>query len=559
MGRLAIGIDVGSTAIRVITGSEKKGTFVIDSLITIPLDPEAEFEPRAAGRQLGAALKEAKVTGRARIGLTGRDVVIRYTQVPPVPDWQLRQLMTFEIKELVDQSGEALVADFNLIPVGSDASSDDTVMLALAKPGILAAHGEMLAAAQQPLAAYTPNPIAIFNAWKLTASETDGTTLLLNVGARNTDIAIAKNGDLLFARNLSGGGDLFDEALAASFNVSKPKARQLKHDLADVSPPDGSRRAGSPQAEKVSRALAGAVGQLFSMVQSSVMFARSQTGQNEVKLDRVLLAGGGTLLKGLDRYLETNLGVKVERLDPFAALELGSASSDLDDAHERSRAAIALGLAITSGSAGAYSIDILPESEKKARNFKEKTLFVLLSAVLALGTLGLYAMRAQSDYAVASKDLKDHASEADKLNKRKRSAEERTKEREDSVKRLMALEEHAINGVGITRTLALLQRYLPADLYVTNVTTPRLKDPELGIEGEPRPVIKIEGEGREGAEGLVTTFNRFVEALGKDKLVPRLPKTSTAPASAKKKFEWTVTINFSQPPAQAGADADAAE
>lgn len=556
MAPRAIGIDISGTAIRVIAGFEKKGSFVVDAWIDLPLDPDAELDPVAAGRELGAALEKAKVKGAARIGLTGRDVVIRYTQVPPVPDWQLRQLMAFEIKELVEQSGEALAADFNLIPVASDASSDDTVMLALAKPGILETCRAVLGAAKSTLRACTPNSIALYNAWKKTASDTDGTVLLLNVGAKNTDVTIVKNGDLLFARNLSGGGELFDEALAASFNVSKAKARQLKHDLADVSPPDGARKAASPQAEKVSRALAGAVGQLFSMVQSSVMFAKSQTGQNEVKLDRVLLSGGGTLLKGLDRYLENNLGVPVSRLDPFDSVQLGPGAADLEDPELRARAVVALGLAFTTGFADAYSLDILPEAEKKARAFKEKTLFVVLAAVLTLGALGLYAFRAQTDHGAATVDLRAHAAEADKLNKRVRTANEKVREREEYARRLTMLDEHALNGIGLTRSLALLQKYLPNDLYVTSITTPRLKDPELGIVGDPRPVIVIEGEGREGVENLVSTFNAFADKLAKDPLVPRQPKTSTAPASAKKKFEWTVTINFAGAPKTTPAPAE---
>lgn len=553
MARSVLGVDIGATGIRAVAGSAKKDVFKLEGYFSVPFEEGAEPDFAAAGRELAALLKNAKISGSGRFGLTGRDVVLRYTQVPPVPDWQLRQLMDFEIKELAEQSGESLAADFNLIPVASDVGSDDTVLLALAKPAILESHGQVVAHSGVALDGFTPNAVALLNAYRKAGAE-DGTTLILNVGARNTDVAIVKNGDLLFARNQTGGGDLFDEALAASFNVSKTKAQQLKHEMADVAPPDPNRKkASSAQAEKVNRALAGAIGQLFSMVQSSVMFAKTQTGQNEVKLDRVMLCGGGGLLNGLDRYLEQNLGVPVKRFDPFDAIDLGTAGGDIEEPEERAAAVVALGLALTSAFPNSYTIDILPESAKKARRFKERTVFVILAVVVAVLALGIYAYRAQTDFEAASSDLRTHASEFDKLNKRKADSEQKTKLREETSRRLVALEEHSVIGLGATRTLALMQKYLPPDLYVTSITSPRVKDPVLGIVGDPRPVLVVKGEGREGAEGIASTFNRFVEALIQDPLVPQRPTSKTAAASGKKKFEWEIAINFAQPQAAPAA------
>jgi type IV pilus assembly protein PilM len=546
MASTGIGVDIGATAIRVLVGSERKGVFRVERYVTIPV--EEGQDPADLGAELGAELRRAKIKGDARCGLTGRDVVLRYTQVPPVPDWQLRQLMDFEINELVEQSGEPLAADFNVIPVGSDVGSDDTVLLALAKPAVLAEHDAVLGGAGLALRAYTPNPIALFNAYRKSGSE-NGTTLLLHVGQKNVDVAIVVDGELLFARNLSGGGESFDEALAASFNVSKNKARQLRHDFADVAPPEaGSRKQTSPQSEKVNRALAGALGQLFSMVQSSVMFARSQTGQNEVRVDRVKLSGTAAQIKGLDAWLKANLGVEVTRFDAFEAVDLSAAGGALDDDAERAAAIVALGLAIGSVSKDAYSLDILPAAAKRARTFKERTVFAIGAGVLALGLLGVYAMQASADEAAASSDLRAISSEADKLARRKKDFEELVVEREAQAVRLLDLEQRAIGSLAVSRTLALLQSHLPADLYVRSITTPRVADAELGIVGEPRPVVLVRGEGREGTDGLATIFNRFVEAVTGDELLPNRPKAATSPASAKKPFEWTLTLNFSNLP-----------
>ncbi|MBI4878205.1 MAG: pilus assembly protein PilM [Planctomycetes bacterium] len=554
MARGAIGIDIGTDAVRLVAGVDRKGAFQVRQLVVVPLPRERREDLDHVGLLLREALAAANVKGAVDCGLTGRDVVIRYSQVPPVPDWQLRQLMEFEIKEMTGQSGEELAADFNLVPVASDVSSDDTVLLALAKRGVLDAHAAVLGAAGLKARSFRPNAIALYNAYRK-AGNAEGTALLMNIGARNTDMAVVQNGDLVFARNLSGGGDLFDEALIASFNVSAHKARRLKEELADVSPFDQATRR-SPQEEKVARALSGATGQIFSMVQSSVTFARSQTGVRELALDRVLLCGGGALLKGLDRYLSSNLGVPVERFDPFGQVDTSGVDPQLDE-KSRTTAVVALGLAVSALYPDLYSIEILPPALKKARTFKEKTAFAIAAGVLAVLFVAHDAYRSATDEAAAARDETRFRRELETRQGRRRDYEKAVAERAEYARRVELLEERVVGGTGLERTLALLQRYLPEDFYVTSIAHKRTTDLDLGIVGEAKPVVEVRGEGREGAEALEQLFNRFAQDLDRDALLPRTPKTAIFPGGANKPFQWTITMNFSEAPAggeEAGED-----
>jgi len=553
MTRAGIGIDIGTDGVRVVVGTDRKGTFTVLRCVEIPSG--AGGDPARLGAAIAAEFGKRVPGGAVFCGLTGRDVVMRYTQVPPVPDWQLRQLMEFEIKEIVEQSGDELAADFNLIPVASDLSSDDTVLLALAKEGVLNNRLETCVAAFGRATAFVPNAIALLNAYRAyrKAEPEDGTTLLVNIGAKNTDLAIARDGDLLFARNLSGGGGLFDEALIASFNVSADKACSLKMELADVAALNEG-RALSSQEEKVSRALSGATGQLLSMVQSSIVFARSQTGLQELEVDRVFLCGGGSLLRGLDSYLSMNLGVPVSRFDPFSAVDAGGLEDDLPDAL-RATAATALGLAITATGDDVYSIEILPTALKKKRAITERYLFVALAVALVIGLLihdaWLSARDTGAATAVASRLQRDHR----QREKRLRDFEEGAALRRASAERIGLLEERVTPGTGLSRTLVLLQRNLSVELYVTSVGIARVKDASLGITGaEPRPVIEVRGEGREGAMGLERIFSTFAQRMAADPLLDRQPVTSTRPAGSRNPFEWTVVMNFATPSPSGVAD-----
>ena len=97
MAKTATGIDVGTATAKMIRG-EVKGTSFVVSDFFVAENPSGTL---ADGWQaLGAGFKP----GEARVGVTGRDVNMRYTRVPRIPDWQLRKLMRFETEEVSGQS-----------------------------------------------------------------------------------------------------------------------------------------------------------------------------------------------------------------------------------------------------------------------------------------------------------------------------------------------------------------------------------------------------------------------------------------------------------------------
>src|SRR6185295_13104018 len=110
----------------------------------------------------------------------------------------------------------------------------------------------------------------------------------------------ARGPDLLFARNLTGGSRLFEDSIAQRLGVSPTKARELKETVVDLDP---KARFSDANAEKSSRAALAGAGQLTSLLQSAVLFCKSQVKITGLKLDRMLVCGGGAAIKGLPRYL----------------------------------------------------------------------------------------------------------------------------------------------------------------------------------------------------------------------------------------------------------------
>jgi hypothetical protein len=231
--------------------------------------------------------------------------------------------------------------------------------------------------------------VALFNAFAVNATYTEEeTAILVNIGAADVDIAIQRGGELLFARNATPGGKAFTDALAQAFSTTEGKAEAMKLSKGDVTPKAQAKYADGA-AEKVANAMMGVAGQMSSLIQGTLMIARAQTRMSDLRIDRVLLAGGGASLKGLDLYLKQAMGVPVERFNPFVLCDLSGLADDEKQLVEAAphEFAVAVGLAQTSLAPAAFVLEVLPTALRRQRDFWTRTVFAVGAAVVMVGVL----------------------------------------------------------------------------------------------------------------------------------------------------------------------------
>ncbi len=506
MPRTATGVDVGLRTAKLVRGYVKDNSFVVTGFA---LSSYAADAPTQGWSQLEPRFKPT----RARVGVTGRDVNLRYTRVPRVPDWQLRKLMRFEVEEVGGQSGTEVASDFNVLPELPEIEGEDVVVLGMARESMLAEHLAGLAALGGSLDAFTPNAIALYNAWLHYGVVMEDTVMVANIGHDNIDVILARGTDLLFARNMTGGSRLFDEALAQRFNVSAAKGEQLKCELATLEP--GASYTDSNQ-EKASRACLAPAGQLLSLLESTVLFCKSQMKLSGLKVDRVMLCGGGAALAGLDRYLAKGMGVPVELFDPWRVVDtsaLDPDSADLLDEYKL-ESVVALGLATTASSPQAYSIEILPSAIRSRREFWGGKVFLIAAALLAVAFLVGYGVRQSSDLAALEQTVASLSREYNTKDRQHRRTEQLVRENERVAE--LTDEMFALKGSGeqVARVLREINTELPQELWLTRLVVAPGVDPELGVENSrPRPIVRLQGRARQGTQSVVQVFQALVEAL----------------------------------------------
>ncbi len=467
MANVGLGVTIGSHSLRAVKLRKKGDRYVVQRIFADRLD---ESTRAVAGRALAA--RGFRGTP-AIVGLTGRDVIIRYTQVPPVPDWRLRTLMKFEVEEVSQQSGGDVSADYRSLnlPDPEGIRDDDTILVALARNKHLTSLTRSLDTGGIKFGEGVPNSIALFNAFAANATYTEEeTALLVNIGAENVDIAVQEGGELIFARNATPGGKAFTEAIEQAFNTSAAKAEKMKKTKGNVTP-KGQAKYPDPTSEKVANAIMGVAGQMASMIQSTLMIARAQTRLPDLKIDRVLLAGGGASLEGLDRYLKQALDVPVESFDPFQLCDTEGLDADelaLIEKHGH-EFTVAVGLAQNQVAAESMGLSVLPAALKRAREFATKGIFAVAAAAVMLAVLFLlYAGRTSASAAFKDRtgDVKDKGVAAQSADKKMRAALKM--EQAQEVKHRV-LAELARPGVLLSQVWAEIQGNITSYIYVDSV------------------------------------------------------------------------------------------
>jgi type IV pilus assembly protein PilM len=360
-------LDVGVNEIRVAeVVPDKSGAPVFSQLrsLGLGLDPSkpAEFFPALlAGVETlvkGAGLKP----GPATICLGGPSVFTRVIKVPVSDPTQVGQMVGFEAQQAIPAIEEACW-DFQIFPASEGATGElealivamkrdsvDEVMAAASKAGLRTDMVELA-------------PTALINAFRYNYPEMTTCTLLLEIGARSTNIVIVE-GKRMFCRVVTLGGATVTQAIAADLQESFAGAEVLKRAKGFVHPGGSYEDPADEQTARISKLARGVMTRLHTEVERSVTFYRSQ--QAGSRPAQVLLAGGGACLGLTELFFREKLKVPVEFFQPFRRAALGAGVAPAELAKTFPSWAILVGAALRSLPDSPCRINILGSVQKAA-------------------------------------------------------------------------------------------------------------------------------------------------------------------------------------------------
>jgi type IV pilus assembly protein PilM len=369
-------------------------------------DPAAEAT-RVAQIKLviGEMLGEMKIkAGRVNYAIAAQSVFTRFVKLPTVDPDKIDQIVTFEAQQNVPFPIEEVVWDYQLV-ASRDESKIEVVLVAI-KADLLDELNNAVQDSGLLTGIVDVAPMALYNAFRYNYADVAGCSLLLDIGARTTNLIFVEP-NKVFSRSIPIGGTTFTANITREFSEPFGAAEERKLAVGFVSLGGAYAEPSDPDIARVSKIIRNSMTRLHAEITRSISFYRSQQGGSQPQ--QVFLCGGSVGLPYIREFFAEKLQMPIEFFNPLRNVTVAG-SVDVDAAARSAHSLGELvGLAIRSASEAPMELNLEPASVTRAKNLARKQPFMILAGLcFLLSLLGcwLYFMRATTVEQQVVDDLK---------------------------------------------------------------------------------------------------------------------------------------------------------
>lgn len=308
---MSVGVDVGSKTIKIVELEKEKSGFKLRASGIVgysgasvdKLKTDKEMTPLA--QTIRKLHKEAKISSKEVIvALPESQVYTRTIKFPLLNDAEVVSAVRWEAEQYIPIPLNEAVVQHQVLERREDATPPEVLVLLVAAPrSLVEAYQRLMQLSGLTLVAVETELMALVRS----LAPNEGTALIADFGARSTNIAIAKNGQLNFSRSISTAGEAFTRAVAQSLGVEKQQAEEYKRTYGLSS---------SKLEGKVKKALDSLFRMVIDEMRKAVQFYQSE---EKGDVPRSLILSGGTAgLPDVVSVLSRELNFEVVIGNPFS-------------------------------------------------------------------------------------------------------------------------------------------------------------------------------------------------------------------------------------------------
>ncbi len=317
----ALGIDIGSSSLKVVQLRKKHGAIVLETYGELALGPYGGVEIGQAtnlpadtiGKTLTDLLHESNVTTvDCGVSIPSSRSLLIFIKLPRRNDpKEQKTIIELEARKYIPVPIDEVHLDWFILP---DASTEAQTKSANTKPKdinvlLIAVHNNELklleSVVQKAKLAATFYEIEIFSTIRSVIDEPVKPVMIIDIGAASTKVYIVERNVVDVSHAISQGGQDVTRSISVSSGVDIAQAEQLKKKIG-ISGEKG---------DSQSTAIENVFSQIFT--EAKRVLTQFETAHRR-SVASIVLTGGGGVTKELSTYAQTFFSVETRIAAPFA-------------------------------------------------------------------------------------------------------------------------------------------------------------------------------------------------------------------------------------------------
>jgi type IV pilus assembly protein PilM len=320
-----IGLDIGSSSIKLVELKEDKNGYQLQNLAISPLPPEAIVDGALMDSvtiidTIREAITASKTKSKDAVtSISGHSVIVKKISLPFMTEAELEESIQWEAERYIPFDINDVNIDFQIFGATPENPEVMDVILVAAKKDIINDYISVIMESGLNPVIIDLDSFALENMLAINYETGEGETVAIaNVGASVTNIDIVKNNISAFTRDIFKGGNQITEEIQRQLHVDHDEAEKIKVGTkVDLT----SQPIIQDVLKTASESLAVEIGNSLEFFQSTSTYE---------KIGKLYLSGGGSKIKNFDIILQQQIGIPVEVVNPFKKINYSGRDFDLE-------------------------------------------------------------------------------------------------------------------------------------------------------------------------------------------------------------------------------------
>jgi type IV pilus assembly protein PilM len=357
--KATVGLDIGSSVIKAVQLRRSGKGIELEKFGIAEIYPGGDKKAAAESvRELRIAavrkaLQSANISAKQAItAVSGESIIVRYIQLPNMPEDELKNALKWEAEEYIPFHIDEVNIDSVILGKADDGGKVD-VLLVSAKKELVNEHVDLVRAVGLTPLIIDVDSFAFLNCFEVNYQPNPTDVIaLINIGAEITSINIYIGGISRFSRDISIAGDTITTSIQSRLGTSFVEAEEIKISegapvaseeaegegpsetgLLDTIRGTVEKITGEEMEEDSKEAIAAKVVKnsltnLVSEIRRSIQFFENQANGRVVQ--SIVLGGGTSKLRNIDKFFANELNLPVEIIDPLRRISVVGKDIDSD-------------------------------------------------------------------------------------------------------------------------------------------------------------------------------------------------------------------------------------